>query len=103
MAVKSNKRSFRYVLLLGLGLGVVAFGAGAQGEPPPRPFPPPPPQEALTACGGLAEGESCGFVTPRGHELNGSCRLVRDDAMACVPAGHGKGHRPMRPQPEEQS
>lgn len=46
-----------------------------------------PPPEALAACRGQAEGGNCRFDTPHGDRLQGQCRQVPGNGMACVPAG----------------
>ncbi len=57
-------------------------GAG-QGQPPAGRTPP---QEAVDACNGAAQGSSCQMNTPRGT-LNGTCRMVPTQQLACVPEG----------------
>jgi hypothetical protein len=42
-----------------------------------------PPQDALDACNGSSEGETCAFITPRGQET-GVCRMVQSQELACV-------------------
>ncbi|MFH2133679.1 MAG: DUF1566 domain-containing protein [Pseudomonadota bacterium] len=43
-----------------------------------------PPSEALAACHGKHDNSACSFATPRGN-MSGSCRTVRNGALACVP------------------
>ena len=45
-----------------------------------------PPQEAFKACDGLSEGDSVRFISSKGHEIRGVCRMV-DGALAVVPEG----------------
>ena len=45
-----------------------------------------PPQEALAACSGKSEYNSCSFMAPHGN-LSGSCRIIQGN-LACVPTGH---------------
>ncbi|MGB7117239.1 MAG: hypothetical protein WBD56_13935, partial [Anaerolineales bacterium] len=44
-----------------------------------------PPLEAVNACTGLSQGDSCQFVTPDGA-VSGACAFVQGQ-LACVPAG----------------
>lgn len=44
-----------------------------------------PPAEALTACRGKADGAACGFTSPRGDNINGTCRTPPNSSLACVP------------------
>jgi hypothetical protein len=44
-----------------------------------------PPQEAINACTGLAEGDTCSVNTPNGT-LQGTCSMVQD-TFACKPEG----------------
>jgi len=43
-----------------------------------------PPPEAIAACGGLSSGARCGFTSPRGDAIAGTCRSPAG-ALACVP------------------
>ena len=52
-----------------------------------------PPPEALEACRGKSQGQSCSMQTPRG-QLSGSCIQTPDRQTACLP----QGHRPPRRQ-----
>ena len=48
----------------------------------------PPPREAIAACSEKQEKSACGFQTPDGHQMNGTCRAPASDApAACVPSG----------------
>lgn len=49
-----------------------------------------PPPEALSACEGKSEGESCNFEAPMG-EITGVCRRVPEGQTACVPGGGPRG------------
>ena len=44
-----------------------------------------PPQEALNACSGKSEGNSCSFVSPRGAGISGTCQMTPSSSFACVP------------------
>jgi len=60
-----------------------------QGGPPRMP-----PQEALSACSGKSDGASCGFISPRGDTISGTCRTPpAQSSLACVPMGM-RGPRP---------
>jgi hypothetical protein len=43
-----------------------------------------PPAEAIGACAGQSSGSRCRFISPRGDEITGTCRMP-GDALACVP------------------
>ncbi len=44
-----------------------------------------PPPEAIEACASASEGSSCSFTGRRGDTLQGTCEIIRDDQLACVP------------------
>ncbi|MEM1025182.1 MAG: hypothetical protein AAF627_19550 [Myxococcota bacterium] len=46
-----------------------------------------PPPEALAACEAANEGDACTVQTPKGA-LMGTCRLVPEEVLACVPHDH---------------
>jgi hypothetical protein len=74
-------------------------------EPPGRGKHRGPPPEAIDVCEGLAEGDGCAFVSPKGDNVGGTCEMTRSDIIACVPEGgppHGKG-KPDGPTPDEGS
>lgn len=50
-----------------------------------------PPPEAVTACEGAGENETCTFEAPHGT-VEGTCRNIRDQ-LACAPEG-GPRHPP---------
>ncbi len=52
-----------------------------------------PPPEAKQACSGKNEGDSCGFTSPRGDEIKGDCRTVKNGDFACVPEGGHPGKK----------
>jgi hypothetical protein len=57
------------------------------GGPPDRDHPRAqrrPPPEAIDACAGLEPGSRCGFTSPRGDRISGSCRAL-GGATACAP------------------
>lgn len=63
------------------GRGGPRQGAGGQGMPGGRRTPP---AEAIDACSGSSDGESCSFTAPHGV-IRGTCRQIGGD-LACVPA-----------------
>ena len=56
-------------------------GKGGKGGRPPGP-----PEEAVAACEGKSEGDSCEFASPRGDEISGTCRSI-EEQLACAPEG----------------
>jgi hypothetical protein len=72
-------------------------GGRPQGPPPEqgseqgRPQGPPP--EAVEACEGLSEGDSCEFTSPRGDTISGTCQTI-EELLACVPEGGPHGGPP---------
>jgi len=60
-----------------------------------------PPPEAKQACSGKNEGDSCGFTSPRGDEIKGDCRTVRNGDFACVPEGGPPGRKEQKPPEDE--
>jgi hypothetical protein len=61
-------------------------GGGREGGRPPQG----PPQEAIAACEGLNEGDSCEFTSPRGDTIGGICRSI-EEQLACAPEGGPRG------------
>lgn len=61
--------------------------AGGRGDKGRRGPPRTPPPEAVDACDGKSEGDSCSVDTPHGT-LDGECRNVPSGELACVPDGH---------------
>lgn len=61
-------------------------GQGPQGNRDGRRGPPP---EAIEACSGRGDGDTCGFSTPRG-QMTGTCRTVPEGQKACV-SERGRG------------
>ncbi len=63
-----------------------------------------PPPEAIEACSGQAENDSCSFTSPRGDEITGSCIIPphNEAELICAPEGgpppHGGGQRPEKPE-----
>ena len=49
-----------------------------------------PPPEALEACEGGQDGDSCSVETPHGT-LDGECHDTPDGQLACAPEGHFRG------------
>ncbi|HUY68257.1 MAG TPA: YHYH protein [Alphaproteobacteria bacterium] len=46
------------------------------------------PPQALDACGGQSDGAACSFITQRGDQISGTCRMLRQqNAEVCVPTG----------------
>lgn len=46
-----------------------------------------PPQEAIDACSGKSESDSCSFEGHQGRSVEGSCKTMRED-FVCVPEFH---------------
>jgi len=88
-----NTMKSRNKLALILAAGTLSLGLLAQAQPPggsdrDRRGPPP---EAIEACSGASEGETCTVVTPHGT-LDGTCQQVPDaEELACVPNDHRGG------------
>ncbi len=57
-------------------------------RPPPRP-----PKEAIDACIGKKEGDSCEFRTPVGKTIRGTCRRI-NGILVCVPDEPHERHKP---------
>jgi len=55
--------------------------------------PPRPPKEAIDACIGKKEGDSCEFRTPDGKTIRGTCRRI-NGILACVPDQPPERHMP---------
>lgn len=72
----------------GPGGGGPGGGSGGEGG---RPQGPPP--EAIAACEGKSEGDSCEFTNPRGDTLSGICQTV-EEQLACAPEGGPGPHDP---------
>ncbi|MEM7358526.1 MAG: hypothetical protein AAF431_05495 [Pseudomonadota bacterium] len=93
--LKSVTSNFTGGLLLAIALilsiNPAAAGDGGGYKKEGRRGPPP---EAIEACAGLQAEAACEFITPRGHEISGTCFVPpREGAeLACKPA-HGKKHR----------
>jgi hypothetical protein len=68
---------------------MIAFSVMAQPQPPngqpPNGQPPQPPKEAIAACKGKREGNSCQINTPQGT-ITGVCSLAGNQ-LACTPEG----------------
>ncbi|MHA6323707.1 hypothetical protein [Roseivivax sp. CAU 1753] len=48
----------------------------------------PPPRAALAACEAAAVNAACGFATPDGRQIEGTCRAPdAKSPLACAPAG----------------
>jgi hypothetical protein len=67
------------------GMNNAGFNGGPGGPPGGGP-PHRPPPEALDACSGKSDGDACGFTSPRGDQISGSCRTPPGSGLACVPA-----------------
>lgn len=76
----------RAVLMLLVSLGLALPAQAGRGHRSP-------PEEAVNACAGLAMQDSCSFLTPRGHEIAGSCQFLPDEIAACVPNEHRREFR----------
>lgn len=77
------KRLELTILGLSLALSACAFAEQPGGERGGRPQGPPP--ESIEACAAASEGDSCSFSGRRGEELQGVCKSLRDEQLACVP------------------
>lgn len=67
-----------------------------------------PPPEAISACEGLSEGDTCSFTSRRGDEIEGICGTTRNGDFACMPEGGppgkgGRGPKDMPPPPSDDS
>jgi len=63
-----------------------ASTAGARPDHPPPCGGPPP--EAVEACDGRKADDACSFETPKGDDIEGTCKVVGEEqVLACVPAG----------------
>ncbi|MEE9303742.1 MAG: hypothetical protein V3U84_08135 [Thiotrichaceae bacterium] len=62
-----------------------------------------PPPEALEACADKSEIEACSFITPRGHEINGTCIIPphNEAELICAPEG-GPPEHPRPPEKHEE-
>jgi len=65
-----------------------------------------PPPEAISACEGLSEGNTCSFTSRRGDEIEGTCGTTRIGDFACMPEGGppgkgGRGPKDMPPPPSD--
>jgi hypothetical protein len=64
--------------------------SGPAGDRPPmgpqgKGGPPQPPSEAIQACNGRNVQAPCGFTSPRGDEIRGSCGEPVQGVVACMP------------------
>ncbi len=71
-------------LALGAGSVAAANDRSGDGERGGRRGPPP---EALQACAGGAQGQSCSFTGRRGETVSGTCEIPRGDKLVCFPEG----------------
>ncbi|MEM8985043.1 MAG: hypothetical protein AAGC71_18685 [Pseudomonadota bacterium] len=69
---------FRMFALLAIAL----TASSAFAKPPHRGEPP---EVAFEACAALVDQDVCTVTTPRGHTLEGVCRIHKTDALFCVP------------------
>lgn len=69
---------------LSLALSACAFAERPDGDREGRGRHGPPP-EAIEACVSVSEGSSCSFTGRRDDTLQGTCEIVRDGQLACVP------------------
>jgi hypothetical protein len=78
----------KHLVLTALGLSLVLSACASADRPAGdregrgRHGPPP---EAVEACTSVSEGGSCSFTGRRGETLEGTCEIVRDEQLACVP------------------
>lgn len=69
-----------------LDMQSAAGGDEPRKGPPGKSGPPRPPVEAIQACAGKGAGASCGFISPRGDDVRGTCGEPVPGAVACMPA-----------------
>ena len=56
-----------------------------------------PPAEAISACSGKNDGDSCSVTTPRGDTLEGTCSNTPDGKyFACKPNNMRNGRPPQK-------
>ena len=70
--MKTTKKAFTLIVLLGIFIGLCSFGTGASAQERGRRHQGPPP-EAFTACEGKSAGDTAEFVSPRGDTVTGTC------------------------------
>lgn len=84
--------------------GQIVLAQGNEGEGHNRGKRRGPPPEAIEACQAQSVGDSCGFVSPKGNDIEGVCEIMGADTIACLPDNrppHGKG-KPGGPPPNEE-
>jgi len=67
--------------------GMQGPGGSGMNNANPNGQPRKPPPEARDACEGKSVGDICGFLTPHGDQLTGTCRTPPGSGLACVPDG----------------
>lgn len=103
-----NKTSLRVIAFSILAVAAnLSLAAGEEAAPPSDRQPPGdmrmprhgPPKEAVEACAGKQDAAACSF-TGRHGSMSGSCRMVPEGKMACVPprGAEPPGGRPGGPQ-----
>ena len=81
------------VSLLHITFMMLAMWSEAEPGGEDRRLPQGPPQEAIAACEGKSEGDSCEFTSPRDETISGTCRSI-EEQLACVPEGGPRGRHP---------
>jgi hypothetical protein len=80
-------RSAVLAALAALLLSATAIARPSEGKRPDRPPCGGPPREAVEACDGRKADDACSFETPRGDDIEGTCKIVGEEqVLACVPA-----------------
>lgn len=77
------------LMMLPMWLEAQPGGGGGKGGRPPQG----PPQEAIAACEGKSEGDSCEFTGPRDDTISGICRSI-EEQLTCAPEGGPRGRHP---------
>ena len=84
-------KTLKITLALAAVLSMVDVGvqiAHAQSQPPRTP-----PPEAIAACSGAKDGDTC-TVKLGEHEMTGTCATTPDNVLACRPNGPPPGPPP---------
>lgn len=69
----------------------VVFATSCANAKPPR-GERQPPEEAIAACEGQEVDATVTFTTPRGDEVEGTCKLI-EEMLVAVPEHGGRGER----------
>ena len=69
------------ILMVTIFLSSTVYARGPAAVPPDSP-----PREAINACSGKGETDTCEFVSPRGDTITGTCATIKNQ-LACKPEG----------------